>query len=385
MRPESGPKTRWLAAVVRRAPHTTFVLATLILGVVLCFLFPEYLTTPGIRSHYPLTLIRQALFFGMWFTLALGFAALVFLPHKRVSTLALFVLLCAYLLGGSQAPLKEEYDSFVVRMGLDIFLLDLFVLGAIFIPLEALFPLRKSQPLIRPEFRTDLVYFAVSHLGFQAIALATNYPVERWLNLHAGGVLLAATPLWVQIPLGLIIADFCQYVVHRSFHTGVLWRFHAVHHSIKALDWLAGSRLHLVDIIVTRGAVFAALFVSVSSEALPIIVLILAFQTVWIHSNTRWGGGWLEYVFITPRLHHWHHADNAKSYDTNFAVQFSFIDRIFGTFHAPRNVWPDSYGVSDSPPNGYIDQFVWPFTKLAAGRGDSATGESISVPSSRFP
>ncbi|HWP64401.1 MAG TPA: sterol desaturase family protein [Candidatus Limnocylindria bacterium] len=42
--------------------------------------------------------------------------------------------------------------------------------------------------------------------------------------------------------------------MHRLFHAVPrLWRFHAIHHSSVQLDWLAGSRLHLVDVAVTRG------------------------------------------------------------------------------------------------------------------------------------
>jgi len=35
-----------------------------------------------------------------------------------------------------------------------------------------------------------------------------------------------------------------------------LCRFHQVHHSAQCLDWLAASRLHLVDIVATRAVGF---------------------------------------------------------------------------------------------------------------------------------
>lgn len=365
MRASTGPKRRWFTLLILRIPNFAFILALFCVATILCFLYPEYLTTPGIRSHYPIEFFRSMIFGCMWAALAISLASLVFLPEKSVPLLTLGLLLVAYALGGSQAPLKEEYDSFVVRMGLDLFLLDLFILGFVFIPLEAIFPLYKNQPIIRPEFRTDLTYFAVSHIGFQGIALITNYPVERWLQKYAGGTLLASYPLWLQILAGLILADLTQYAVHRVFHSSFLWRFHRVHHSTQAMDWLAGSRLHLVDILVTRGLVFAVLFVGISSAALPYVVLIIAFQTVWIHSNTRWGGGWLELVFVTPRIHHWHHADQKKAYNTNFAVQFSLIDRMFGTFRAPEKIWPGKYGLSTRVPEGYMQQFLWPFRRDA--------------------
>jgi lathosterol oxidase len=60
----------------------------------------------------------------------------------------------------------------------------------------------------------------------------------------------------------IVVADLFQYAVHRTFHAlPFLWRFHAVHHSSTALDWLAGSRLHLVDVVVTRATTFIPLFV----------------------------------------------------------------------------------------------------------------------------
>ena len=63
------------------------------------------------------------------------------------------------------------------------------------------------------------------------------------------------------VPLLLLVADFTQYWVHRTFRVvPFLWRFHAIHHSAERMDWLAGSRLHLVDAIVTRGLTYVPVF-----------------------------------------------------------------------------------------------------------------------------
>jgi lathosterol oxidase len=67
----------------------------------------------------------------------------------------------------------------------------------------------------------------------------------------------------VQFALAVLVADLAQYAVHRAFHAvPLLWRFHKVHHSVEVMDWLAGSRLHLVDVIATRGLVLLALLVA---------------------------------------------------------------------------------------------------------------------------
>jgi sterol desaturase/sphingolipid hydroxylase (fatty acid hydroxylase superfamily) len=53
----------------------------------------------------------------------------------------------------------------------------------------------------------------------------------------------------------VILADLGFYVAHRLFH-GVpwLWRFHAIHHSIQELDWLAGVRVHVLDQLGTKAS-----------------------------------------------------------------------------------------------------------------------------------
>ncbi len=51
-----------------------------------------------------------------------------------------------------------------VTMGLDSFVLELLVLGLIFIPLERLFALH-TQRIFRQGWQTDLEHFFVSHVG----------------------------------------------------------------------------------------------------------------------------------------------------------------------------------------------------------------------------
>ena len=71
-----------------------------------------------------------------------------------------------------------------------------------------------------------------------------------------------SAPLPIQFVGAILVADLTQYWVHRAFHSWpVLWRFHAIHHSAEAMDWLAGSRLHLVDAIVTRGLTYVPIYV----------------------------------------------------------------------------------------------------------------------------
>jgi sterol desaturase/sphingolipid hydroxylase (fatty acid hydroxylase superfamily) len=104
----------------------------------------------------------------------------------------------------------------------------------------------------------------VSHLGVQVLTLLTISPASAffsWAELPRLQALVASQPVVLQVLEVILVADLVEYAVHRAFHAApILWRFHAVHHSSRALDWLAGSRLHVVDIVATRGASFLPIF-----------------------------------------------------------------------------------------------------------------------------
>ncbi|MFN5779347.1 MAG: sterol desaturase family protein, partial [Novosphingobium sp.] len=164
----------------------------------------------------------------------------------------------------------------------------------------------------------------------------------------------------------LLVADLAQYWVHRAFHRiPVLWRFHLVHHSAERMDWLAGSRLHLVDIVVTRGLVLLPLIVIGFDERAVLAYLgFVSFHAVFIHANfaPRWP--WLERWLVMPRFHHWHHGIEPEARDVNFAVHLPWLDRWFGTHHLPSGKWPTGYGVDEvHAPEGWLRQLVWPWIK----------------------
>lgn len=75
----------------------------------------------------------------------------------------------------------------------------------------------------------------------------------------------------------------------------------------------------------------------------------------------RWDLRALDWVLVTPRFHHWHHAAHPEAVNRNFAVHAPWIDRLFGTAHLPDGRWPEVYGIAGDPvPEGYWRQLVWP-------------------------
>ena len=178
----------------------------------------------------------------------------------------------------------------------------------------------------------------------------------------------------------LVLTDLTQYWIHRAFHAvPVLWRFHQIHHSAETMDWLAGSRLHLVDVAVTRGLTYVPIYLlgfarrRCSPTSRSSAFRRRSSTPTSASSSGRWRGS-----LATPQFHHWHHGAEREAVDKNFAVHLPVLDWLFGTFHLPKGRWPASYGLSQGAtvPDGYVRQFAYPFQdaeKRAAAHDQSRT------------
>jgi lathosterol oxidase len=340
-------------------------------GGVLCLRFPALLTMPDVRGYYPLELVRFLIYATLVAGFGLGTLSLLLRHSKALGLGALMLAVGATLLGGSRAAVGSLDDTRFYA-GLDWFLLDVLILALVFVPLERAFGRVREQPIFRGQWRTDLVHFAMSHLLVQATVLLTFAPATilfAWAVRPALQRVIQVQPLIVQFVEIVLVADLAQYSVHRAFHRiPWLWRFHAIHHSAQAMDWLAGSRLHLVDIVVTRGLSFVPLYLlGFSPPALYAYMVFVAFHAVFIHANVRFRFRAIERLIVTPRFHHWHHADAPGAVDRNFAVHLPLIDGLFGTRYFPEGRWPQAYGVGGPPvPEGWLRQLGWPLRRLAA-------------------
>ncbi|MEB0134719.1 hypothetical protein QN362_05175 [Actimicrobium sp. CCC2.4] len=83
----------------------------------------------------------------------------------------------AMLMGGAQATAINVGGMRSWAAGLDYFVLELLVLGLIFIPAEALFWLQR-QKVLRQRGQTDLKHFFVRLAGVQLLSLAALLPAQ---------------------------------------------------------------------------------------------------------------------------------------------------------------------------------------------------------------
>jgi len=338
------------------------------LGGALTLHFPGLLTLPEAREFYPIEIMRLLIQGMIAAALVLGAISAILRERKVLGLTGVFFGLLAALLGGASTPLPEEVTS-RVGIGFDWFLLDLMVMTVVFVPIERIWARHPEQGTFRPEWTTDAFYFVATHLPAQLTTFAILLPAtfaSKWFAIPALMETVGGLPFIVQFPLAIVVADLCQYAIHRAFHqVGFLWPFHAVHHSIKTMDWIAGSRSHFVDILVTRSLILIPMtLLGFSQPVMAGYLLFVAFHATFSHTDFRPRTRWLEPYFVTCRYHHWHHAADPEAADVNFAIHFPFIDRLFGTYHLPKDAWPESYGlIGASMPPGFFRQFVYPFKR----------------------
>jgi sterol desaturase/sphingolipid hydroxylase (fatty acid hydroxylase superfamily) len=348
--------------------YLSIFLATSALLGIFCFLYPEQLTTPEFREIYTKESMEALMAIGL--IVSFFFALLSIILSKKITYAWPGVLIAgiAILMGAFSVKGRAVQKS-AWHLGLDWMLLDLLLMVIIFIPLELFFPKNKEQTKFHEEWRTDLVYFIISHLFIQFFGIVTQKPAVLffgWIGLDKVHAWVQGLPFIAALFLAFFSTDLFQYWAHRFFHTRVsLWRFHSIHHSTKSMDWLAGSRTHFIDIFFTRAMTFIPLYVlGFSTTVFNVYIIFIAIHAVLIHANTRVNFGFLKYIFTTPQYHHWHHCEDPKYYGHNFASIFPFIDMIFGTYYLPGKEWPEGTGVHEAQyPKGFIKQTIYPFTK----------------------
>lgn len=354
-----------------RGLSTTIIamgLSVLSLLGVLAFMFPQYLTTPELRHAYKVEWCRYLLFGGL--IVAGGFSlSNIILGRRRNLNIAAFLLvLVAIALGGSKVPVGD-FPEHTPYLGLDWLILDLLGSTTVFVLLEKLFPLYKKQAVFRKEWQTDLVHFIVNHLLVGLMLLVVNFFIHRMQHLVGEAdfqTYVASIPFGAQLLLCLLVADLAEYATHRSYHeVPWLWKVHSIHHSVKTLDWLAGSRLHMLEILITRVAVLTPLFaLGFEKTVVDMYIMIVGFQAVFNHANVKLPWGPLKYIFVTPDFHHWHHSSEDVAIDKNYAAHFAFLDYLFGTAVKTEQQFPEAYGVVGSKiPEGFLKQQAYPFNK----------------------
>lgn len=194
------------------------------------------------------------------------------------------------------------------------------------------------------------------------------YTIITPLSEPGYGIWPREWPVWGQVILALVTAEFGLYWAHRIAHEfHPVWRFHAVHHSVKRLWIVNTGRFHFLDSLMS---IVMAMAVLIALGAPHEVVLWVSYTTAFIgmltHCNVEMRFGPLSWVFNTPELHRWHHSTDLREGNKNYGENLMLWDWLFGSYF--REEWrrpPVDIGIKEKDmPATFGAQLLWPFKDL---------------------
>jgi len=247
---------------------------------------------------------------------------------------------------------------------------------ALITPLERMFR-RHAQPVRRPGLRTDmfhLLFTSALSSGAAIVAVVIWFIVLLPVTRGVPNPLFDLLPPLLQPVVGFVFFEAMTYVAHRALHeVPLFWRFHAVHHSSRNLDWIAGARAHPIEGFIA-GAIIAPplLLLGLTAETLGVLTVLTGFWAILLHANIRWRFRWMDGWWGTPDYHHWHHSNVPEARNKNYAPFLPMFDRLFGTYFQPQDRRPQLYGIDEPMPDAFIGQMVQPLRRRSGPRGSDA-------------
>jgi sterol desaturase/sphingolipid hydroxylase (fatty acid hydroxylase superfamily) len=147
-------------------------------------------------------------------------------------------------------------------------------------------------------------------------------------------------PVWLQVLVIILSVSFFRYWMHRLQHSvPFLWELHSYHHRVTDIQASNTYVSHPIDFALRNVVIFLLLgVIGFSPFALLIAVPATNISGTFSHCGGDVKGGLLNYLFVTPEVHRWHHSaeiPEGYGYSCNYGVEFSFWDMIFGTFYLP--------------------------------------------------
>ena len=241
--------------------------------------------------------------------------------------------------------------------------LHLLAYAALGLLLQVGWPARREQRFLRRDLGTDLLHSFVTPFLAAPIVLLLLL-VTGVIHLRANGPgVVSLLPFWLQAVAAIFTVDLVGYWRHRLLHTRVGWPLHAVHHSSRELDWLSNDRVEVGELVTTNFLQASALLVcGFSPEMIAVNALLRRTWGFFIHMNAAIPYGPLRWVLVSPTFHRWHHSEDPRARDKNFATFFAGIDWVFGTWFCPADEAPGALGAGEPPvPEGWVSQVAYPW------------------------
>ena len=227
----------------------------------------------------------------------------------------------------------------IVNMDAPIIRISFFLLVFVFFAwLEAQYPRRKQIVSLKKRWITNFSMSLISHVFLQLILplsavfiaiLASDKNIGLFNHLN--------WPVFIEGVLIILLLDLSMYIQHVLSHKiPIIWQIHKVHHADRELDTSTAVRFHPLEIFLSifyKGSVI--LILGPSALLVLLFEIILSSSAIFNHANLRLPvviDEAIRKLIVTPDMHRLHHSVIKNESNKNYGFNFSFWDRIFGTY-----------------------------------------------------
>src|SRR5690554_3608119 len=212
---------------------------------------------------------------------------------------------------------------------------------------------KKQQKLFKYESSVSNTTIGIAERLLNLFVTASFYGLFVWI--YENYRIFTISDKWYIWVLLLLTADFVWYWYHRLGHEiNIFWAAHIVHHQSEEFNFSAAARITTIQAVIRT--IFWCALPLLGFQPLMVmgILVIHGMYSFFTHTQAIKAPKWLEYVFITPSLHGFHHASDEKYLDKNYGDVFVFWDKMFGTFQQEEE--KPKYGLTH-PIGSY--SFLW--------------------------
>lgn len=204
--------------------------------------------------------------------------------------------------------------------------------------LEILIPRRALTVSKLQRWTSNIGIVVIDTLIVRLLFPAAVVGVALFAQNHGWGLFnYYHAPLWLSAIVSIIILDLSIYTQHVILHyVPWLWRVHRMHHADLDIDVTTGIRFHPIEIVLSLFIKFGVVCL-LGAPIIGVIIfeVLLNATSMFNHSNIKLPltlDKILRCITVTPDMHRVHHSIVVSETNSNFGFNFSWWDRLFGTY-----------------------------------------------------